>query len=119
MRVFKVPFSEGLTSLDFLSEESRKYPIVATGLLFNSESSEVITLSLPVGSTLLKLPEAKIYSSEFGDYSLTYKVSGTNYIITRKFSPKGNGQISVEKYPAFKEFFEKIIKADGVQLALK
>jgi hypothetical protein len=119
MRVFKIPFSEGITSLDFLTEETRKYPIVSTGLLFNSTSSEIITLTLPAGAALLKVPEAKNYTSEFGEYSLTYKVSGTNYIITRKFTPKGNGQIPTEKYAEFKEFFEKIIKADAVQLALK
>lgn len=119
MRVIRIPFSEGITSLDFLSEETRKFPIVGTGLLFNSESSEVITLSLPAGTTLLKLPEAKVFTSEFGDYSLTFKQNLNSYTITRKFKPKGNGEIPTEKYAEFKSFFEKVIKADAVQLALK
>jgi hypothetical protein len=67
----------------------------------------------------MKAPEPKVYNTEFGDYSLTFLPSGTNYVIKRMFKMKTKSDVTPEQYPAFKAFIQKVIKADATQLALK
>jgi hypothetical protein len=119
IRAIKLPFSDKIYSLSIISEEEREFPLVTNDKWFRMQNKETIYLTLPENTVLLKLPESKVYTSEFGSYSLTFKAEGPQYIITRDFVMKTMDPISPKQYPVFKTFMQKIIKADGTQLALK
>jgi tetratricopeptide (TPR) repeat protein len=118
MKIFKLPWSEKVKSLEFVANETRKFPFLFWELFEAESMSETITLSLPAGKKLLEIPEAVNLSSPFADFKMTYQIKGDKLLIYREMTPKKE-IIHPNEYPEFREFFNKVVEADTKQYAFK
>ncbi len=118
MKIFKLPWSDKLNSLDFTSLETRKFPFVMFKEFGAESEREVMTLNIPTGKVLAEMPKNVKYSCTVADYSMTYTKQGNKLVATREFKLKKE-YAEVKEYQEFKDFFSKVMEADTKQIALK
>jgi predicted Zn-dependent protease len=118
MNVMKLIWGDEISRLDFINEEERKFPIEIYYTLDLDETVETVTLNLPAGKTLAQVPANVKLSNEFADYSVEFSLKGSVLTATRKMIPKKD-IIPANQFALTKEFFEKVIKTDKTQLAIK
>lgn len=116
--ILKTPWSDKIESVEFLSEETRTYVLEFWRYTVTDIEDETIRFTIPKGKTLVKVPESVTINNEFFTYAMTYKLVGNVLTMNRKFTLKGY-EISPDKYPVFKKDFEKMMKNDKQQIALK
>ncbi|MDL5047797.1 DUF3858 domain-containing protein [Oscillatoria amoena NRMC-F 0135] len=118
LNIFNLPWSTKFTSISFLSNEERKYPVKVWGYLQYNVSEEVITLTLPEGKKLAELPQNVHLKCNAADYTVTYKAIG-NKIEAKRTVRILADIVPVAEYNEFKKFFEKVVEEDTRQLAFK
>jgi len=97
----------------FLTEPSRKYPVV----LGPQAYTETVRIKLPAGFEVDELPESLKLDEHFGRYASTYEVKDGCLIFTRKFEMRAI-TIPVEQYKAVFSFFERIRTAEHTPVVL-
>lgn len=118
MSVMKLIWGDEISQLDFINEEERKFPIEIYYTLDLDETVETVTLNLPAGKTLAQVPANVKLSNDFAEYSVEFSLKGSVLTATRKMIPKKD-IIPANQFAQTKEFFEKVIKTDKTQLAIK
>ncbi|MGV3596352.1 MAG: tetratricopeptide repeat protein [Bacteroidota bacterium] len=118
LNIFNLPWSTKFTSISFLSNEERKYPVKVWGYLQYNVSEEIITLTLPEGKKLAELPQNVHLKCNAADYTVTYKAIG-NKIEAKRTVRILADIVPVAEYNDFKKFFEKVVEEDTRQLAFK
>jgi hypothetical protein len=119
MELFDIPFSDKLGTFDFISPDSRNYPLLSWKAFSVERKLETIEIGIPKGKTLASLPESKSFKSSFGEYELTFKQVPGKVLVRRAFKLGGNGVVDASGYKQYKEFMENIIRADKTKLAFK
>jgi hypothetical protein len=79
------------------SRGTRTTPIDASRMLFSSNTTQELTLTLPAGWTA-RTPGNVVATSDFGSYSVTYTQSGNTLRIVRKMEP-GQGVFPPSRMP--------------------
>jgi hypothetical protein len=118
MSICKLPWSDRIESIDFLSAETRKYPIEYWEYTSADRELETLTIAIPAGKTITEMPKSQKYSCFLADYSIQYKLQGTKIVATREFTFKDDF-VPAEKYKELKDFYAKVVTADAEQIAFK
>ncbi|MBI4944900.1 MAG: tetratricopeptide repeat protein [Bacteroidetes bacterium] len=118
LSICKLPWSDRIESIDFLSSETRKYPIEYWEYTSADREIETLTISIPHGKTITDMPKSQKYSCFLADYSIQYKLQGNKIVATREFIFKDDF-VPVEKYNELKDFYAKVVTADAEQIAFK
>jgi hypothetical protein len=118
LKIMALPWREGEKSAEVVSEEARTFPLNYWNYDISEYQKEVITLTLPKGKVLAEMPKSQKISFEGWEYTISYKMVGGKLVVTRQTNYK-NDVVSPEKYPQFKEFFNKMVEADTKQVAFK
>lgn len=120
--IFKLPFADDLasTSMDFLSTETRKYPIELWRYFRAEYAEETLRVKLPEGRQFAEIPESLTYDHANAHYELrfTFDEATQELVVTRRFVLRDD-IVQPEAYPAFKAFMGKVMKADKMRLALR
>jgi hypothetical protein len=116
--ICKLPWSDRIESIDFLSPEKRKYPIEYWEFSSADREVETLTLAIPQGKTITEMPKSQKYSCFLADYSIQYKMQGNKIVATREFIFKDDF-VPTEKYNELKDFYAKVVTADAEQIAFK
>src|SRR5262249_14344263 len=87
----------------FLTEPSRKYPVVLASNAF----TETVRVKLPDGFEMDELPDALSLETSFGTYAANYEVKGHDLVFARKLTMRA-AIIPVEQYSVVRSFFERI-----------
>lgn len=119
IKIFRIPWSEGVRSSDFLSLETRKYPFLMWRMQSAESFKETINIDLPAGKVLAEQPKSVNISSDFADYSLTYNTSTAGKIkATREIKFKKD-IVTPEEYGKFRDFYNQVASADSKQIGFK
>jgi transglutaminase-like putative cysteine protease len=110
--VFKPAIVSRRESL-FLTEATRKYPIVLDSRAF----SETVRVKLPAGFEVDELPDALKLQTSFGTYATSYEVKNNKLVFSRVLTLRA-GTIPSEQYAAVRSFFEKIRAAEQSPVVL-
>ncbi|MFN8355856.1 MAG: DUF3857 domain-containing protein [Spirosomataceae bacterium] len=116
--IMKLPWQEGLKSLDFVSEEKRLYPFLMWSAMPAELFKETISIELPTGKKLIEVPASVKASCPAAEYSLTFKVENGKLIAVREFRQKQD-LVAPADYAQLKDFFNKVVEADTKQIAFK
>ena len=97
----------------FLTEPSRKYPI----LLSSQAYTERVNIKLPAGFQVDELPDPVKLETPFGAYSVNYAAENGALLMTRSFTLR-RSTIPVEQYASVRAFYERILAAEQAPAVL-
>jgi transglutaminase-like putative cysteine protease len=97
----------------FLTETSRKYPVVLEGHAY----TETVKIKLPGGFEIDELPDAVKLDTPFGSYSTSYLVKDGQLLFTRTLVVRA-ATIPVAEYSKVRSFFERIRAAEQSPVVL-
>jgi hypothetical protein len=118
IKIVKLPWSSAVTSLDFVSLETRKFPFKYwdyNGLEINRE---VINMDIPAGKVLAEVPQNVSLSCPVATYSITFKASPGKLSAVRELKQTAD-ILSVDDYAAFKTFYQKVAETYTKQIGFK
>jgi hypothetical protein len=119
IKIFRIPWSEAVRSLDFLSLETRKYPFLLWNYNAMETSHETVNIEIPKGKVLAEQPKSISLTCNAADYSLTYTTTSPGKLkVVREMKFKKE-KVLPEEYAAFRDFFNKVAEADSKQLGFK
>ncbi len=119
IKIFRIPWSEGVRTSDFLSLETRKYPLLMWRMQSAESFKETINIELPAGKVLAEQPKSVNITSDFADYTLTYNTSVAGKVkATREIKFKRD-IVNADEYPKFREFYNQVAAADSKQIGFK
>jgi Domain of Unknown Function with PDB structure (DUF3858) len=97
----------------FLTESTRKYPVVLEGHAY----VDTVTVKLPAGFEVDELPDPVKLETPFGSYTTAYVAKDGNLQFTRKLTVQG-ATIPVADYSKVRSFYEQIRKAEQTPVVL-
>jgi len=115
-KLLKLEWNFKMTSSPSLSYDIRKFPIRDWSFLDDLE--ENMTIDLPDDLMPVELKEISNISSEFADYSLTFKYEDNKIIGKREIRIKKK-DIEPDEYVIFRDFYNEMIKFEEMQILLK
>jgi hypothetical protein len=117
-KLFRLPWSERLRSLDFIAQETRQHPFLLWNMVSTERMSETYTVTLPAGKKILELPANVSLSSPFAEYRMQYTQQEGKLVAARSFTLRQD-VVEPGDYAAFREFFNKVAESDAKQIAFK
>ena len=118
IKIFRIPWSEGVRSLDFLSLDTRKYPFLIWAYNAAEVSTETVDIDIPKGKVLAEQPKSVNLSCSASDYTLTYTFTPGKLKVMREMKYKKDVVPSSE-YAQFRDFYNKVAEADSKQIGFK
>jgi tetratricopeptide (TPR) repeat protein len=118
LSIVKLPLTEKVSPMDFLSLEKRKYPIEAWKYSPADTLTEKLIVVFPQNKTLAEIPKSVHYSCNQADYSLTFNIKGNELNVIRKMVYKVD-TVPVADYSAYRNFIESVVNSDSQQIAFK
>lgn len=118
LSIVKLPLTEKLEPMDFLSFEERKFPIEAWQYNTCDTLIEALSLVFPENKTLAEVPKSVQYTCNQADYSLTFDVKGNELDIVRKMVYKAD-YVPVSDYAEYRNFIESVVNSDTQQVGFK
>ena len=118
MSMFKMPFGDVVATIDNFSKDSRQFPLEYWRYEDTDEYETVINIKIPAGKKLVELPKTRAFQFNKSSYSIQYKMTGGNVTVTRKAKLFRENVTSAD-YNAFKDFMNKIVKAEAKYIAFK
>ena len=106
-----MPFYQSTT---FSSNTERKLPFETA---FPFQDDYQIEFTAPIGYRFADLPEAAEFSTEFGSYSLHYKIDGEKLVVNRILTIK-KGIYPKEKFKDYVEFRKKTASKDNTKILI-
>lgn len=97
----------------FLTEATRKYPVVLEGHAYVDR----VKIKLPAGFEVDELPDPVKLETPFGSYTTTYVAKDGNLQFTRTLTVQGV-TIPVADYSKVRSFYERIRKAEQTPVVL-
>jgi hypothetical protein len=113
--MFKIPWSDALYQNTALSYNKREYPYIIYSL---PNSLENIEIELPKGYEPVELPENISLSCNNASCSITYEIKNGIIKANREFRLL-NRSVTSENYASYKEFYNKVMETENVQILLK
>ncbi len=118
MSSFVIPFSDLVSPIDALSTDEREYDIDILDLFDVDIALENMTIIIPDNKIFIEIPKNIDYSSDFGNYQLTFNLQNQKLLISRKLEIKKD-YAPAANFSKFKEFMNVVVKNDKTQLLLK
>ena len=118
IKIFRIPWSEGVRSLDFLSLENRKYAFLIWAYNAAEASKETMDIDIPKGKVLAEQPKSVKLSCSAADYTLTYTLTPGKLKVVREMKYKKD-EVAATEYAQFRDFYNKVAEADSKQIGFK
>jgi tetratricopeptide (TPR) repeat protein len=119
IKIFRIPWSEGVRSLDFLSLETRHFPFLVWNYNASELSREVMNIEIPKGKLLAEQPKSVALTCSAADYNLTWTTPAPGKLKAVREIKYKKDIVKPEEYAEFREFFNKVAEADSKQLGFK
>lgn len=120
MKIFSLPWSERFSTINFTTAEKRTNPFSFWELQRNEVEYEQMTVTLPVGSSLVEMPKNVKLACSGAVYEMTYQAgkSPNEFIATRTFR-RLKDVVDASEYEAFRNFFSEMAESDVLKIAVK
>ena len=119
MSMFRLPILDVIATLERFPEEKRNFAFEYWQYETIDVYNNTYIISLPAGKVFTELPADVSLSANGNTYSLKYEKLADNQLKVTRKAQTNRDNISAEKYPDFKEFIEKLIKAETKYIAFK
>lgn len=119
IKIFSIPWSDAVRSLEFLSLENRRYPFLIWNFNAAESNKESIEIALPKGKLLAEQPKSVNLTCSVADYSLTYNTSTPGVLKAMREIKYKKELVTPDDYVQFRDFFNKVAEADSKQIGFK
>jgi len=119
MKIMKFPWTERISSLDIVTEETRKYPLQLWSYMPDEINSEEMIINLPLGKKFVELPKDEHFGCANASYDLTFDTKTPGKVIVRRIIHRKSEQVSIQEYSAFRDFMNRVSELDNKQYAIK
>ncbi len=119
MQTFKIAYPDVVASLDNFSKDERVFPLEYWKYEDQDAYETIINITAPAGKKFVELPVNETLS--FGDmkYTIEYVSKSPDKLTVKRKFTSSRKTLAATDYPAFKAFFEKIVKAEQKFIAFK
>ncbi|MDR2823845.1 MAG: hypothetical protein LBB41_01435 [Prevotellaceae bacterium] len=118
MKIFKLSWTDK-NKPDLVAPETRKYPLEYWAYQFEDVTTEIITLELPAGKSLVETPQNVSLACTNASYSLTFDTKQKGKLVATRIFALKKDIVSPEEYLDFRTFLNQMNEADEKQFALK
>jgi hypothetical protein len=119
MKIFKLPWADGLGSTSAVALEERKYPFEFWDYLYSDGEYESLTILLPEGKQWFETPKNVHLECAVASYDILFDTSKEGEVtISRTFKKKKDVVLS-EEYTDFKKFIYAVSNNDSKQYVIK
>lgn len=115
LSIVKLPLTEQLSPMKFLSLEERNYPIQVWQYSTVDTLIEKLNVVFPENKKLAEVPKTVHYSCNQADYSLTFIVKGKELNVVRKMIFKTDF-VPAADYHTYRSFVESVVNSDNQQI---
>ena len=119
MKMFKIPFGDVIATIDNFSKDERAFPLEYWRYEDVDQYETVIHINIPAGKKFIEVPRAEVLTFGKSSYSIQYKLTGTNSLTVTRKASLVRKDISPKDYMTFKDFMNKIVKAEAKYIAFK
>ncbi|MBL7778408.1 MAG: DUF3857 domain-containing protein [Chitinophagales bacterium] len=119
IKILRIPWSEGIRSLDFLSQEKRDHPFLIWYWRADEVNRETMNIEIPKGKTLAETPKNVSLSCSVADYSLTYSTATAGKLKAVRELKIKKDVLPAAEYEQFREFVNKVAEADSKQIGFR
>jgi tetratricopeptide (TPR) repeat protein len=115
LSIVKLPLTDAIESMNFLSNEDRQFPIDVWRYDQSDTTEEHQTITFPLNMKLAEMPKSAIFECKQASYLLQFDVKGNELLVHRRYICKDD-VVPVEEYKTFRKFTEDVVKFDTQKL---
>ena len=119
MKILNLPWTEKFSSLDVVTEETRKYPLEFWSFLNDDANTEVMNITLPKGKAFIEIPQNVHFECANASYQLTFNTKTPGVVIIHRSFERKIEQVTPQEYGAFRDFIHQVSESDNKQYAIK
>jgi len=119
MKIFKLPWSDASNMMPLIALETRKFPLEYWAVVYSDAETEQMEIQLPQGKQFVEIPKNVQLECPVATYELTFVVKKTGEVVAKRTMTKKKDVLSVDEYPAFREFINAVTENDNKQYAIK
>lgn len=119
MQTFKVTYPDVVASLDNFSKDARSFPLQYWKYEDQDGYETIINFTAPAGKKIIELPANETLTFQNMQYTIEYTLKGFDKLTIKRNFKSEREIIAAKDYPAFKAFFEKIVRAEQKFIAFK
>ena len=118
MKLFKFPWTDGITSPWLVALETRQHALAFWRYMKRDNESEEIELSLG-GMQFVEMPKNVKLSCPAASYELIFERKANGTIVAKRIFRVTGDIVKPSEYAAFKKFMDEVVENDTKQYALK
>lgn len=118
MKLIQIPWSDKESSLDFISDRDRQFPVDFWRYINADYQKESIVIEIPSGYKLVEIPESINISNPIASYTMNFEIKDNELQIVRDMKITKD-HISLEELESFSSFFREVLKYDEMQIAIR
>jgi len=118
MKIFKIRWSDGISSQEEFSVENRKTPFELWIYMMEDFNDEEFTIELPEGRKMVEVPKDVHLECANLSYDLKYDAQTPGKVKVRRIMKRKTEKVSLEEYNAFKDFMHSVSEYDNKQYAI-
>ena len=119
MKIFKLPWTDALNSLSFVTLEERKYPLEFWSYIYIDSAVEELGIVLPPNRQFVEIPRNVKLECSVASYELTFDIKPGKEIKAKRVFIKKKDIVSPEEYKDFRDFINAVGENDAKQYAIK
>ena len=119
MGMIKVPFTDVIATIDNFSIEKREFPIEYYSYENADEYETVVRIRAPKGKQFFEIPKDETCSFKNSRYSIKFVQEKPDQVEIIRKASLNRDNIAAADYPAFQEFFNKIVKVESKYIGFK
>jgi len=118
MKIFKIRWSDMISSLEEFSQETRKSPFELWMYMMEDYNEEEYTIVLPEGKKMVEIPKDVFIECPNASYELKYDASKQGEVKVKRVMKRKTENVSLEEYAAFRDFMHSASEFDNKQYAI-
>ncbi|TND10629.1 MAG: transglutaminase [Bacteroidetes bacterium] len=114
-----LPWLSSLQSSSVISSKSRRNRLDVSQICYAGPMTQKVTLRMPKGYKLMRVPQNVSIDNKFGRYELKFKLNSDGSLSAEKYQQFKVNKIEPKDFAEFKTFYLQLLKQDRMKIAIQ